>query len=123
MKIFAQNKTRRKFYKCRIYSQRSRRKMPQFVSAALRLQDFTVPFSVYALATILCLRNGSCFVLSKWVDGAKFRYKRKSQRHLWTGCTSSCHPELDSGSINAKKFQNFFILFAKFCNFFTIIKM
>jgi hypothetical protein len=26
----------------------------------------------------------SCFVLSKWVDGAKFRYKRKSQRHLWS---------------------------------------
>ena len=47
----------------------------------------------------------------------------KSQRHLWTGCTSSCHPELDSGSINAKKFQNFFIVFAKKCNFFSIINM
>ena len=51
------------------------------------------------------------------------RYGRNLKRHLWTGCTSSCHPELDSGSINAKKFQNFFIVFAKKCIFFTIIKL
>ena len=75
------------------------------------------------LATILLLHIGSCFVCDKWHRMRLYEKCAKSQRHLWTGCTSSCHPELDSGSINAKKFQNFFILFAKKCNFFSIINM
>ena len=33
-----------------------------------------VSFSVYALATILRLHIGSCFVLSKWVDGEKISH-------------------------------------------------
>ena len=53
-----------------IISQRFRRKMSQFVSAALRLQDFTVSFPVYALATILLKYIVSCFVLRQWVKVA-----------------------------------------------------
>ena len=99
-------------------------------------QGRSVCFSVYGFFTILLSHSfvrflhelcvcdiGSCFVCDKWHRMRLYEKCAKSQRHLWTGCTSSCHPELDSGSINAKKFQNFFIIFAKKCNFFTIIKL
>ena len=38
---------------------------------------------------ILLLHIDSCFVLGMWVDGAKFRCKRKSQRQLWAGIGSA----------------------------------
>ena len=127
--------------------------MPQFVSAALTLARLLVSlrltikfcFTKLASVSILTYLFSSrdllihkyfrflaefCFSASvlalfllKWNRMRLYEKCAKCKRHLWTGCTSSCHPELDSGSINAKKFQNFFILFTKKCNFFTIIKM
>ena len=113
------------------------RKMPQSqLETPFSRQGCLVSFSVYGFfidfaksqfraifVWIMRLRIVSCFVCVKWHRMRLYEKCAKCKRHLWTGCTSSCHPELDSGSINAKKFQNFFILFAKFCNFFTIIKM
>ena len=86
-------------------------------------RDLLIHILLRFLATILLWHIGSCFVLLKWHRMRLYEQCAKCKRHLWTGCTSSCHPELDSGSINAKKFQNFFIVFAKKCIFFTIIKL
>ena len=119
------------------YKKCSQPKLPRLASAALtlaRLRRFNFCLRIFSTNLrvhifpaifhwVLRLHIGSCLGLRQ--VGRRWLYEKcaKSQRHLWTGCTSSCHPELDSGSINAKKFQNFFILFAKKCNFFTIIKL
>ena len=102
-----------KFCKCRnwykksqnelcIYKIRTRKhfqpKLPHLASSSFqssRLRrvnfDLRVFFTGFAKSQfcaifhrILLLHIGSCFVLGKWVDGTKFRYKRKSQRHLWS---------------------------------------
>ena len=113
------------------------RKMPQSqLETPFSRQGWLVSFSVYGFFTKLLVHillrflAEFCFntlflalFLLKWHRMRLYEKCAKSQRHLWTGCTSSCHPELDSGSINKKKFQNFFIVFAKKCNFFSIIKM
>ena len=74
---------------------------------------------------ILRLRNGSCFVCVKWHRMRLYEKCAKSQRHIWTGCTSY-HAEFWAASIR-KRFRNefgmtfffkkFFQLYIIFCNF------
>ena len=76
----------------------SQQKLPRLASAALtlaRLRRFNFCLRIFSTNLLshsfvrflieFCVCDiGSCFVLSKWVDGTKFRYKRKSHRPLWS---------------------------------------
>ena len=52
----------------------------------------------------------SCFVLGRWVDGAEFRCKRKSQRHLWAGIESLLSTDFSSFLL-VHSYLRFFIEF------------
>ena len=59
----------------------------------------------------------SCFVLSKWVDGAKFRYKRKFQRHLWAGLFSFLSTDFSCDLLR----HSFLRFFTKFCVYALVL--
>ena len=118
-------------FACKTFSKPSAYNQVLFHKTCKRVNfDLRVFFTRFANSQVFAIFGQNfalthCFLLCFAQVSRRWLYEKcaKCKRHLWTGCTSSCHPELDSGSINAKKFQNFFIVFAKKCNFFSIIKM